>query len=125
MNSKQAMGLITHPALVWSESILCGKFLAALRAKRPHVKKRHVGHPVFPFLGLLGHPPVAAPSTENSGSCGKVLEQRLAQAFLLLGSEFAPGRGEIKNVDGRLSLCFDQGDVDVAILVRERGADPV
>ncbi len=63
MNSKQAMGLIAHPALVWSESILCGKFLAVLRTKRPHVQNRHVGHPVFTFLGLLGHPPVAAPST--------------------------------------------------------------
>jgi hypothetical protein len=50
----------------------------------------------------------------------KILEQRFAEAFLLVWCELAAGRGEIKNVDGGLAFCIDQGDVDIAILMRER-----
>src|SRR5258706_16056999 len=63
--------------------------------------------------------------TRNGSLRGKVFEKRFAQAFLLFGRELSARRGEIKNVDGRFAFRFDQGDIDVALLVRKSRADSV
>ena len=55
--------------------------------------------------------------THNVLLRGKVFKQGFAETFLLIRSELAAGRTEIKDVDGRLAFCLDQGDVDVAVLV--------
>src|SRR5205807_95252 len=111
---------MTQSVLVWSESVPRGKFLPGLSTKRSHVQDRHVGHP-GPDTYYIGtsRPPFNC-WTHNSILCRKVFEQRVAQAFLLLGSELGSGRSEIKDVDGSFPFCFNQCYIDVAFLVRER-----
>jgi hypothetical protein len=43
----------------------------------------------------------------------------------MLGGKFSARGGEVKHVDGGLPFRVDQGDVDVAGLVRESGTDAV
>src|SRR5579864_2506038 len=58
-------------------------------------------------------------------SSGEFLDQGLAQFFLMFGREFSGRGGEVEDVDGGLALGVDQGDVNIAFLLGENGADAI
>ena len=81
----------------------------------------------------ISHPLRWAPAVRGSSVAGhhrlaislKLLQQRLVNGMLKPGFQLGAAMSEVEHIDGPLPFCVNQRNLDIALVIRENGADLV